>query len=57
MMSFLFFSSYQNSIVHRDLKLENILLDANKLPKVRAPFVYIVMGGGFCEQDIHDCAA
>lgn len=32
MLSFTF--SLQHSIVHRDLKLENILLDGNKQPKV-----------------------
>lgn len=33
-MFLVFVFSIQNSIVHRDLKLENILLDASNQPKV-----------------------
>lgn len=34
MIDFLSLFFLQNSIVHRDLKLENILLDGDKQPKV-----------------------
>lgn len=33
-VSFIFFLSLQNSVIHRDLKLENILLNQDEQPKV-----------------------
>ena len=40
--NFSFIFPSQNSIVHRDLKLENILLDSNQQPKVGTTYSYIV---------------
>lgn len=41
--SFSFFS-LQNGVVHRDLKLENVLLDENCNIKVTLPLVMVCVG-------------